>query len=200
MNKQEAINSLLAASDFFTTQSQGYKSWGNVTVLQVALRISASEFLVTDVNKRLQEITVRDIQLQTSSSSTFSQIFSSRKKINTILITQQEFASQLQEDVPAILDDQAQLLGVSIRHAKTESQITKALSGRYAAILPDKKSICLGTGIDDAYVAAQLLEKTSKVFIEAKHIGGAKAINKIEAWLMQQYYQFKYSKEAVKNR
>jgi len=200
MNKQEAINSLLGANNFFATQSQGYKSWGNVNVLQVALRISASEFLVTDANKRLEEITARDIQLQTSSATTFSQIFSSRKKINTILITQQEFASKLQEDVPAILDDQAQLLGVSIRHAKTESQITKALSGRYAAILPDKKSICLGTGIDDAYVAAQLLEKTSKVFIEAKHLGGAKAINKIEAWLMQQYYQFKYSKEAVKNR
>ena len=200
MNKQEAINSLLGANDFFTTQSQGYKSWGNVNVLQVALRISATEFLVTDASKRLEEITPADIQLQTSSATTFGQIFSSQKKINTILITQQEYASQLTEEVPAILDDQAQLLGVSIRLAKNESQITKALSGRYAAILPNKNSICIGTSIDDAYVAAQLLEKTSKVFIEAKHLGGAKAINKIEAWLMQQYYQFKYSKEAVKNR
>lgn len=199
MNKQEAINTLLAANDFFIKQSEGYKSWGNVTVLQMAVRVNAKEFLVTNANKRLEEITAADIQLQTS-STTFSQIFYSRKKINTILITQQEFASQLQEEVPAILDDQAQLLGVSIRLAKTESQITKALSGRYAATLSDKKSICLGTSIDDAYVAAQLLEKTAKVFIEAKHLGGAKAINKIEAWLMQQYYQFKYSKEAVKNR
>ncbi len=200
MNKQEAINSLLPANCFFKTQSEGYKSWGHVNVLQLAVRISATEFLVTDANKPLGGITSADIQLQTFSSSLFGQIFSSRKKINAILITQQEYASQLLEEVPAILDDQAQLLGVSIRLAKNESQITKALSGRYAAILPDKKSICLGTSIDDAYVAAQLLEKTSKVFIEAKYIGGAKAINKLEAWLMQQYYQFKYSKEAVKNR
>jgi ribulose-5-phosphate 4-epimerase/fuculose-1-phosphate aldolase len=200
MNKQEAINSLLAANSFFEIQSESYKSWGNVNVLQIALRISAGEFLVTDVNKSLGAITAGDINLQSISKDVFSQIFTSRKRINTILITQQEYASQLQEEVPAILDDQAQLLGVSIRLAKNESQITKSLSGRFAVILSDKKSICLGTSIDDAYVAAQLLEKTSKVFIEAKHLGGAKAINKIEAWLMQQYYQFKYSKEAVKNR
>ena len=61
-------------------------------------------------------------------------------------------------------------------------------------------SICLGSSIDDAYVAAQLLEKTSKAFVLAKYLGGAKSINKIEAWLMQQFYQFKYSKEAKKNK
>lgn len=200
MNVEEAKNILLNAAQYFKAQSEGYKTWGNVNVLQIAFRISNAEFLIIDENKSLEEITVDDIHLQSSSSNIFGQIFSSRKKINTILITQQEYASQLQEEVPAILDDQAQLLGVSIRLAKNETQIAKALSGRYAAILPDKKSICIGTSLDDAYVAAQLLEKTSKVFIEATHIGGAKAINKIEAWLMQQYYQFKYSKEAVKNR
>lgn len=199
MNVEAAKNSLLNASPYFKAQSEGYKSWGSVSVLQIAVRISATEFLVTDANKSLEKITVDDIRLE-SSPTIFHQIFSCRKKINTILITQQEYASQLQEEVPAILDDQAQLLGVSIRLAKNKGQIAKALSGRYAAILPDGKSICIGTSLDDAYVAAQLLEKTSKVFIEAKHIGGAKAINKIEAWLMQQYYQFKYSKEAVKNR
>ncbi|MEZ5054700.1 MAG: hypothetical protein R2807_08095, partial [Chitinophagales bacterium] len=71
---------------------------------------------------------------------------------------------------------------------------------RYAAILPNGDSICLGIHLDDAYVAAQLLEKTSKAFVEAKYLGGAKSINRIEAWLMQQFYQLKYSKEAKKNK
>jgi hypothetical protein len=52
--------------------------------------------------------------------------------------------------------------------------------------------------LDDAYIAAQLLEKTSKAFIEAKYLGGAKSINRLEAWAMQMYYQFKYSREAKK--
>ena len=86
MNKQEAINSLLAANDFFTTQSQGYKSWGNVNVVQVAVRISATEFVVTYAGKFSAKITVDDIQLQPISKDVFSQIFTSRKKINTILL------------------------------------------------------------------------------------------------------------------
>lgn len=197
---EDVRNSLLSAAAYFNTQGEGYKSWGNVNVLQVAQRINATEFLLTDGGKPLGEITTDDISLRSSSGDIFGQIFSSRKKINTILITSQQYASQLKEEVPAILDDQAQLLGVSVRIAASDNGIAKALSGRYAAILPNGKSICLGSSMEDAYVAAQLLEKTAKVFIEAKHLGGAKAINKIEAWFMQQYYLFKYSKEAFKNK
>jgi L-fuculose-phosphate aldolase len=115
------------------------------------------------------------------------------------LKTQQQFASQVKEEIPPILDDQAQLLGVSVRIANTEQNITKALNNRFAANVIDGTSFCIGNTLEDAYVAAQLLEKTSKVFVEAKALGGAKPINKIEAWFMQQYYLLKYSKEAEKN-
>ena len=196
----EAINSLLNAHHYFETQGSGYKNWGRVNVLQIALQVSPTEFLLTDGNKTLQQLTKAEIQSVSSSASLFQQIFSKRKRIGCILITKQQYASQLMVDVPAILDDQAQLLGVSIRIAKSENDILRALNSRFAAILPDGRSICIGATMDEAYVAAQLLEKTSKVFIEAKHIGGAVPINKIEAWLMQQYYQLKYSRESVKNR
>jgi ribulose-5-phosphate 4-epimerase/fuculose-1-phosphate aldolase len=200
MNSQEAKNALLAAADYFNTQSEGYKSWGHVKVLKAALRLQPTGFLFTDANKNMENITAGDIRSGSASDTLLQQIFTYRKKVDAILITRQQYASKLKEEVPAILDDQAQLLGVSIRIAANENGIVKALSGRYAAILPDGNSICIGNSIEDAYVAAQLLEKTAKTFIEAKHIGGAKAINKIEAWFMQQYYLFKYSKEAVKNR
>jgi len=111
----------------------------------------------------------------------------------------QQYASQVKEEIPAILDDQAQLLGVTVRISNPR-EIAFGLKGRFATILSDGKSVCIGSSIDDAYVAAQLLEKTSKVFLEAKYLGGAKPINKIEAWFMQQYYLLKYSKEAVKNK
>jgi len=199
MNKQEAIQLLLNAADFFEQQSAAYKSWGKVDVLQIAMRLDNNEILSTKKIKSLSSITEQDIVTE-NSNSILSKIFSKRKKVQVILITQQEYASQVKEEIPPILDDQAQLLGVTVRVAKNDDDIIHSLSGRFASILLNGNSICLGTSIDDAYVAAQLLEKTSKAFVEAKYLGGAKSINKIEAWLMQQFYQFKYSKEAKKNK
>lgn len=199
MNKQEAIQVLLKAADFFEQQSAGYKSWGKVEVLQIAMRLDNNEIITTPKNKALSSLTAQDIVVA-DTDTVFSKIFSKRKKVQVILITQQEFASQVKEEIPPILDDQAQLLGVTVRIAKNDDDIIDSLNGRFASVLLNGNSICLGNSIDDAYVAAQLLEKTSKAFVLAKYLGGAKSINKIEAWLMQQFYQFKYSKEAKKNK
>jgi len=199
MNKQEAIQLLLKAADFFEQQSAGYKSWGKVEVLQIAIRLDNNEIITTPKNKALSSLTAQDFVVA-DTDTVFSKIFSKRKKVQVILITQQEFASQVKEEIPPILDDQAQLLGVTVRIAKNDDDIIDSLNGRFASVLLNGNSICLGNSIDDAYVAAQLLEKTSKAFVLAKYLGGAKSINKIEAWLMQQFYQFKYSKEAKKNK
>jgi len=199
MNKQEAIQILLNAAHYFEQQSAGYKSWGKVQVLQIAIRLDDNKILITNKNVVIDALTIRDIN-EENGHTIFHQLFNKRKKVKVIFITKQEYASQVKEEIPPILDDQAQLLGVSIRVAKNENDITHALNGRFAAVLNDGTSICLGSSLDDAYVAAQLLEKTSKAFIEAKYLGGAKSINRIEAWLMQKFYQFKYSKEAKKNK
>ncbi len=199
MNKQTAIQTILNAGNYFEKQSAGYKSWGKVTVLQIALRTDENEILISSPSKSITSLTEKDITVL-QSDSYLAELFSKKKKIQAILITKQEYASQIKEEIPPILDDQAQLLGVSVRVAKNEKKILSSLCSRYAAILPNGDSICLGIHLDDAYVAAQLLEKTSKAFVEAKYLGGAKSINRIEAWLMQQFYQLKYSKEAKKNK
>ncbi|MFN8281709.1 MAG: hypothetical protein U0U67_00740 [Chitinophagales bacterium] len=200
MNKQQDIQTTLTASNYFEQQSAGYKTWGKVDVLQIAVRQPNNQYLLTDSSKPLSAIQENDIQLLNDTNSIFKQIFSKRKNINVILITQQEYASQVKEEIPPILDDQAQLLGVTVRVAKNDNAILHSINNRFASILPNKQSICIGATLEDAYVAAQLLEKTSKAFIEAKVLGGSKSINKIEAWLMQKFYQFKYSKEASKNK
>jgi L-fuculose-phosphate aldolase len=199
MNKQEAIQILLNATHFFEHQSAAYKSWGKVDVLQIAIRLDNNEIIITPKNKSLSSLTEKDIVTE-NTDSVFSKIFSKRKNVQVVLITQQEFASQVKEEIPPILDDQAQLLGVTVRIAKNDIDIIHSLNRRFASVLFNGNSICLGNSLEDAYVAAQLLEKTSKAFVEAKYLGGAKSINKIEAWLMQQFYQFKYSKEARKNK
>lgn len=199
MNKQTAIQSLLNAHKYFDAQSEGYKSWGKVEVLQIAMRLDDNSILFTNNKIALNQLTENDILIDDDKNSLLNSIFKKRKKVNVILITRQEYASQIKEEIPPILDDQAQLLGVSVKVANEERKIVSKLAGRYAVVLDCGNSICLGTSIEDAYVAAQLLEKTSKAFIEAKYLGGAKPINRIEAWLMQQFYLLKYSKEAKKN-
>jgi ribulose-5-phosphate 4-epimerase/fuculose-1-phosphate aldolase len=200
MNLAEATQAIQNAAAYFERQGAGYQNWGRVEVLQIAIKISATEFVASNENKSLQGIKASDITCVNNPGNIFQQIFKDRKNVQVILITQQQYASEITREIPPILDDQAQLLGVSVRVAQTEAGILKALNGRYAAIIPGRKSICLGAGMDEAYVAAQLLEKAAKTYIEAAALGGAKPINRIEAWLMQQYYQFKYSKEASKNR
>lgn len=200
MNTQQAIKQIINAHHYFEQQSTGYKSWGKVEVLQIALRLDNDDILISNSSKKIHVLTESDIEINPQKNTIFRQLFSSRKNVNAILITRQEYASQVKEEIPPILDDQAQLLGVSIRIAKNENQIQKSLCGRYATILPDSTCICLGSGMEDAYVAAQLLEKTSKAFVEAAYLGGAKSINRIEAWLMHKFYMLKYSKEAQKNK
>lgn len=180
MNKENAIQQLLQAAKYFENQSEGYRSWGKVQVLQIAIRLENNDILITDKDIELHKLTVDNIAID-QQNQVFKSIFKARKKVNIILITHQEFASQIKDEIPPILDDQAQLLGVTVRVAKNENGILSALSNRFAAILPDGDSICLGNSLEDAYVAAQLLEKTAKSFVMAKHLGGAKSINKIEA-------------------
>jgi len=200
MTEAEGRQLILGAADFFATQSAGYATWGKVAVKQVALRLQNNTYLLSHPDKPLAEHTEADITLHSGSDTLYGQLLTKRKKVHAMLLTRQEYAAQVKEEIPPILDDQAQLLGVTVRVVQDEKQIMKALCGRYATILGCGNSLCLGSSLDDAYVAAQLLEKTSKAYTEAKALGGAKSINKLEAWLMQQFYRLKYSKAAEGNR
>jgi ribulose-5-phosphate 4-epimerase/fuculose-1-phosphate aldolase len=190
------------------TISSGYKSWGKVVIEKIAIR--EGQFLYTiPAGRDLKTLTEADIMAVNTindEDKMITAIFAKRSKINCIMITRQEYGSTVKEEIPPILDDQAQLLGVSVRIADTShtkaatAKVMSALSSRFAAVCSDGRCICIGGTVDDAYIAAQLLEKTAKAFTEAKWLGGAKSINRLEAWAMQMYYQFKYAKEAKKNR
>ncbi len=187
------------------SESNSYKSWGEVTLLEGSLRLDDNSFLkVKGVGKEQGKSEVVSIS---DKRSLHAAIFRKKKNINAILITHQTNASQVKETIPPILDDQAQLLGPTLKFVDLKGeikgfvkQILSGLKGRYATILSNGQSICIGKNIEDAYIAAQLVEKTSKAFLEAKHLGGAKGINIIEAWLMHKFYIYKYSKESEKNR
>jgi len=186
------------------TVGAGYESWGEVSVQRIAVRDGQTIFDSQIDNPSSRFITESSRNVE--EDKIIAAIFSKRKNINCVMITRQEYASTVKEEIPPILDDQAQLLGVSIRVAdvsdekKAVLRVYKALKGRFAAVCSDGRCICTGGTVDDAYIAAQLLEKTSKAYLEARWLGGAKSINRLEAWAMQMYFQFKYAKEAKKNK
>ena len=110
-------------------------------------------------------------------------------------------------EVPPILDDMTQIIGPTVRVAeyalsstkKITKKTVKALRGRNAALMANHGAVCVGRDLEEAFVVCQILEKACKAFIEAEFLGGAKSINKFEAYLMHQFYLRKYSPKAKNN-
>jgi L-fuculose-phosphate aldolase len=102
----------------------------------------------------------------------------------------------------------AQIIGPTVRVApyalpstkKIVRGTLKALKGRMAALMANHGAVCIGRNMDEAFVVCQVLEKACKAFIEAEFLGGAKNINKFEAYLMHQVYLEKYSAQEKTNR
>ena len=133
-------------------------------------------------------------------------VYLERKEINAVIHAHSPNASTLaaaRRELPPILDDIAQLIGPSVRVAdyalpstKKIVRVTmKALQGRMAALMANHGAVCLGRSLDEALLCCQVLEKGCKAFIEAEFLGGAKGINKFEAWVMHQVFLKKYSKQ-----
>ncbi|MCO5248649.1 MAG: hypothetical protein M9887_06870 [Chitinophagales bacterium] len=200
MKLSEAQALILNAPQYFKANLEGYHTWGKVDFLQIAVRLDNNQLLLSHPDKALSEQTAEDLQvLPLKGDSYFQKLLFWKWRSNIVVMTRQEYASQVKETIPAILDDQAQLLGINIKISKSPSDAVFKSFWRFATILEDGRSLCIGKTLEDAFVAAQLLEKTSMSWILGKALGGAKPINAFEAFAMQQYYLIKYSKEASTN-
>lgn len=195
---------------------KGYVSgtWGNISV-----RIDRQTMAITPSGREYETMVPEDIVLVNYIDHTYTgnlkpssefklhtEIYRSRKEINAVIHTHQMNASTVaaaRREVPPILDDMAQIIGPSIRVAKYALPNTKkivretmkALRGRYAALMANHGAVCVGRDMKEAFTVCDVLEKACKAFIEAEFLGGAKGINKIEAYVMHKYYLMKYSKQ-----
>ncbi len=194
-------------------------TWGNCS-----LRIDHRLMAVTPSGRRYEDMTPEDIVVMdydtlevfgdlkpSSEKKVHAQIYKTRKEVGAVIHTHQPCASTLaaaRREIPPILDDQAQILGPSVRCAdyalpntqKLVRTTVKALRGRYAALMANHGAITLGRTMEEAIVAALVLEKVCKTFIEAEFIGGARPIHKIEAWMMHKVYLYLYSRKKHENR
>ena len=193
------------------------RTWENISV-----KVNETEMLITPSGKFYEDLTPADMVLVNIKTGKYSGaikpsseykmhtgIYLDRKEINSIIHTHQMNASTCaaaRREVPAVLDDLAQIIGPSVRVAKYTlpstkkimKETVKALKGRNAALLANHGAVCIGRDLDETFVACQILEKGCKAFIEAEFLGGAKGISKFESWIMHQVYLKKYSKLAKK--
>ncbi|HCY85996.1 MAG TPA: class II aldolase family protein [Desulfobacteraceae bacterium] len=194
-------------------------TWGNCS-----LRIDDRFMAITPSGRRYEDMIDEDIVIMdyhsleiqgdispSSEKKLHAEIYRSRKNINAVIHTHQPNASTVaaaRRELPAILDDQAQILGPSVRCAdyalpntkKIVRTTVKALRGRYAAFMANHGAVTLGRTMEEAVTAALVLEKACRSFIEAEFIGGAKPIHRIEAWMMHKVYLFLYSRKKDKNK
>jgi L-fuculose-phosphate aldolase len=194
-------------------------TWGNIS-----MRMDENSMVITPSGRNYEQVEPEEmvvVQLDdlsyegsvkpSSELKLHAEIYKTRKNINAVIHTHQMNASTVaaaRREVPPILDDQAQLLGPSVRVAdyalpntkKIVKATIKALKGRNAALMANHGAVCIGRDMEEAFWACQVLEKACKAFIEAEFLGGAKGINKFEANVMHQYYLMKYSKQKKKNK
>lgn len=194
------------------------RTWGNVSI-----RVDENFMLITPSGREYECLKEDDIVLMNIHTSAYegnikpsseyklhAEIYRTRSEIQAVIHTHQMNASTCaaaRREVPPILDDMAQIVGPSVRVApyalpstrKIVRGTVKALQGRMAALMANHGAVCLGRDMEEAFVVCQVLEKACKAFIEAEFLGGAKHINRFEAYLMHQVYLKKYSKQAKTN-
>jgi len=195
------------------------RTFGNVSI-----RLDDTFMLITPSGRRYDDLNADDIvkvnyfthnyegSIKPSSEyKLHAEIYKVRKEINAVIHTHQQNASTIaaaHKTLPAILDDQAQLIGPDVLVAKyahsSSSELVKnvveALKDRMAALIANHGAVCIGRNIDEAFVVSQILEKACKAYIEASFIGGAKSLDKFDAKKMHEDYLKNYSAEAEKNK
>ena len=188
-------------------------TWGNVSC-----RASDDVMLITPSGIEYETMTPDDIAevnlkdgsykgpKPSSEKNLHAEIYRVRKDIRAVVHNHASHSSTVaaaRRQVGPILDDLAQIVGPSVRVAdyalpstkKLVRNTIKALRGRNAALLANHGAVCIGRDIEEAILCCQVLEKACKSLIEAEFLGGAKEINRFEAWIMHQYYLKKYSKQ-----
>lgn len=97
-----------------------------------------------------------------------------------------------------LLDDMAQIDGISVRCAKQNNavEVIMALSGlRNACFLPEAGAVVTGRTLDEVYTAALVLDKACNCYLLAERKGGVHPHSLLNAVLEHVVYKLKYSKK-----
>ena len=109
-----------------------------------------------------------------------------------------EICIESHHEIPAVLDDMAQIVGPSVRIVPTdEERIVKALTKATSVMVENSCLIAGGRTLYEAYTAVQIIEKSAETILKAQVIGGVKPLSARLSGYMHHKFQKSYSKEEV---
>ena len=128
-------------------------------------------------------------------------VYESRKDISFVVQATEHGLLELSAAGDALLpmlDDFAQLIGVSARVSKSNApeDIAQALKGRSAVFVPSLGALCCAGSQSDAEAVRMVLEKNALAWFCASLTGQCKPIHPLECRLMRFVYLKSYSKKA----
>lgn len=135
-------------------------------------------------------------------------IYNKREDIGAIIHSQEDAivaASKIGKTLKPLLDDFAQIVGVTVKCAefdpndtlKSSKKAAKKIGkkGTNALLLKDNGAVCCGSNKDEASAAEMVMEKNCKSVISSELFGKTKPIGKLDSVLMNVIYRVKYSKQ-----
>ena len=136
-------------------------------------------------------------------------VYKKRNDVNFIYHTKDPFTvacSKMGKTMRPLIDDFAQIVGVTVKHAgynpnnslATSKKVVKALKGRNAVLLDNNGALCVAGSEYDAGAIEFITNKGAKIQVCAKMYDKVKPINPIETRVMNLVYRLKYSKQAGK--
>lgn len=182
----------------------------------VSLRIQGRELLaITPTSRHYDTLAVEDIPIvdfngkivegklaPSAETPLHIGIYKARQNIGALIHTHSVYASAMSvagKDIPPILEDQVAFLGGEIKTAgyalsgtpELVKNVISALEDRTAVLLPNHGAVAAGRTMRDAFNAAELMEKTAKIYLLALMAG---KVNLVPPEALK-YYRYYFQKQ-----
>ena len=133
-------------------------------------------------------------------------IFKNRPEVNGIMHTHSTYAltvATARKEIPAICEDQVQILGGSLRVAEyaipgtkeMADACVKALEGRQGALIANHGAISCDVTLAKAFIGSQIIEKAAMVYINSMAIGGPVEISQDDVNFFADFFRNKYGQK-----
>jgi len=197
---------------------QGYVAGtsGNVSV-----RVPGEpRFLITPSSLPYPELAPEDIVLMDFEGEVLSEgrapsvengmhlrVFQEREDVGAIFHTHSTCAcalAALHLPLPPFLDELVMVLGGEVRVARyalsgsdeLAENVVQALGARAAALLANHGAVCVGSSLEKAYHAVELLERSARIYLLARTVGEPRALPPEALETQVMIYEYKRSQDA----
>ena len=161
---------------------------------------------VARINMKSEEL--REGDKYPSEADMHIEVYKKRSDVNYIIHSKDgatvAASSIVKRKMRPLIDDFAQIAGVTIKNAsfdpndtlKTKKNVAKALGKhKTVALVRDNGAVCVGPTLDEAQAAEIVAEKNCKTFVSSKMFAHVSKVGKLDSLLENVVYRLKYSKQ-----